>query len=207
MTSELPTVPSTPQPEKNIDDKNLDFVTLNVTFKMPRPLTEKLEDWCFDFLTNLRVDKITKNTDSEYSIQATLQDKLMGIPQLVDDNMRLSEFTKMLQAEITTAAETVEMYHQLNLRDEEELKKYRDKCLEQSMLIEDLAKENNKFLEKKFGMVASDPEKIMAQMNSEKTELMKKASLLTQKLQLLGEKIENVKPHNSEEKCDYLPPV
>lgn len=162
-----------------------DSITLTLTFKVPRAIQDELQTWVFEYFTNLKIEAISKTSESAYELQAVLQDKIMSAPQLLEDNVRLGEMTKVMQQELLASVQTLEMYRNLNERADKEVDELQKQLVQQSYLVEKLAKENTKYLEDLQSKGDTSMGGLIHAMNSEKDELIAQSRILDRKMQLL----------------------
>ena len=97
MAESISTAPSTPCPEPLLKSE---IITVNISFKLPKSIIPNLENWLFDYFTNFHVNKVVKNSENDFTVSARIQDKLISVPQTLEDNMKIREFTQMMQKEL-----------------------------------------------------------------------------------------------------------
>ena len=182
-----------------------DFITINISFNLPKSLAANLDNWLFEYVSNFHIEKVTKDSDLNYTVAARIQEQLINIPKTLEDSMKAHKFARMLQKELADATETVKMYHELTEKDEIELKNLRKKVIDQTYTIEKLAKENIKLLDDKRNIDNFDSEKLMIMMEQEKKELLERAESIKETMKLLTIKDDSETP--SQFDIDFLPPV
>ncbi len=162
-----------------------DTINLTLTFRIPKSVQRDLQSWIFDYFTNIKVESIAKKSEADYEVKATLQERIMATPQLLEDNVKLAEMSKLLEKELVTASQTVEMYHQLNEKSSEEIDQLQKQLMQQSFIVEKLAKENTGYIEDLESKGQNSIGSLLHAMNSEKEDLISQGTMLTRKMQLM----------------------
>ncbi len=159
------------------------MLTLTITLEVPESVGADLHTWLFENFTNVKLLDVTKQGESAFVVHGLLQDKLLSVPQLMDDNIKLADALKLLREQVLTASETIDIYRELNIKGELEVARMQDQLVRQGAIIEKLARDNAEQQED-VDTVGGAHHRLLTTLESEKQELLGQGRKLVHLMQM-----------------------
>ena len=196
-----------------------EMVSLMMTFKISKKLVPDIQNWLFDYFTNLHIQAISKDSADNFSIEATIKDQLISVPKMMMDNLKVSEYTqklqseliktseytKSLQSELLTASDAIQLYSQINDKSKMEIQELKKKVIDQTYLIENLAKENLQYLQERESFEKLGTIDLCSSIKKERDDLFDQAKEIADLMKSLCDENEAAKESLSD--IDFQPPV